>query len=81
LSDVSLSYTLPEKFFPFSGIRQVKLGLNATNILTFSGYSGQDPEFNNWIYQEREAVNILPGIDRNYYPVSRSFLFSMQLDF
>ena len=81
LSELTFGYSLPKHLLNNLKFNAIKFKLSAANLLTFSKYSGQDPEFNNWIYQEREAAKILPGIDRGYYPISRTILFGIQACF
>ncbi|MGE3455212.1 MAG: SusC/RagA family TonB-linked outer membrane protein [Kofleriaceae bacterium] len=73
LSEVSLAYQIPEKIAVQIGpLKSLQLSLTARNLLTFTGYSGLDPEVSNFGGQP---------IGRNYdvapYPPSRSFWFSV----
>lgn len=63
--------------FPLEGsaIRSLRLYLTGQNLLTFTDYSGYDPEIGS------RFGNLSNGIDYGQYPVSRSFLFGAQVDF
>lgn len=71
LSQVTLSYFLPSIGGVFNG---VTIYATATNLLTFTKYSGYDPEFsymNNPFYQ---------GVDYGMMPGSQSFIVGVKLD-
>lgn len=81
LSEVSLAYNVSQNLARKLRMDHIKIILAASNLLTFTGYSGQDPEFNNYYYKEREMAKVLPGIDRNFYPVSKSFQLKLEIGF
>ncbi|HET7502163.1 MAG TPA: SusC/RagA family TonB-linked outer membrane protein [Kofleriaceae bacterium] len=73
LREVSIGYTLPKRLVSELGpVKQLQISASGRNLLTFSGYSGLDPEVSNFGGQP---------IGRNYdvapYPPSRSFWLSI----
>ncbi|TMQ24731.1 MAG: SusC/RagA family TonB-linked outer membrane protein [Deltaproteobacteria bacterium] len=69
LREISVTYTLPRRFTSQLGpLKTLQVGVSGRNLLTFTGYSGLDPEVSNFGNQP---------IGRNYdvapYPPSRSF--------
>ncbi|HEU4727423.1 MAG TPA: SusC/RagA family TonB-linked outer membrane protein [Kofleriaceae bacterium] len=73
LREVSAAYTLPRRLVSQLGpVKQLQLSVSGRNLLTFTGYSGLDPEVSNFGGQP---------IGRNYdvapYPPSRSFWLSI----
>jgi hypothetical protein len=58
----------------FGGSRYARLSLSGRNLLTFTGYTGHDPEVSNFGNQ-----NIARNIDVAPFPPSRSFWFSIDL--
>ena len=44
LNNISLSYSLPAKLSKMLKVRNLSVGLQARKILTFTNYTGQDPE-------------------------------------
>lgn len=44
LKQVSLGYTIPSRLFTRAGMGSPKVYLQTTNLLTFTGYTGYDPE-------------------------------------
>ncbi len=74
LKNVNISYTVPIKAVEW--LKSVRLFATATNLLTFTDYSGYDPEvsanFNN---------ALTPGVDNGTYPQTRTFSFGANLNF
>jgi outer membrane receptor protein involved in Fe transport len=73
LREVSVTYSLPKHLVSELGaVKTLQFGLSGRNLLTFTNYSGLDPEVSNFGNQP---------IGRNYdvapYPPSRSFWFSV----
>ena len=73
LREVSAAYDLPKKVAEQIGpLKTMQISVMARNLLTFSSYSGLDPEVSNFGSQP---------IGRNYdvapYPPSRSFWLSI----
>ena len=76
VKDVTLSYNLPVNWFSSSGISNIRLALSGNNLLTFTNYSGFDPEvsiFGGSVFGK--------GADYGAYPMARSVLFSLSVTF
>lgn len=67
LKNVSLGYTIPRSLSRKAGLTDVRLFLNATNLLTFSEFKYLDPE----------SPNVVTG----YYPQQRTVTFGVDLSF
>ncbi|MCI0571327.1 MAG: SusC/RagA family TonB-linked outer membrane protein [Myxococcaceae bacterium] len=78
LREVTISYDLPTQWYQqlVPGIRSARLSLSGRNLLTFSKYSGLDPEVSNF---GNQAIG--RNIDVGPYPPSRSFWGSIELGF
>lgn len=78
LREASLSWELPEGLVNslWSGFETVRLSLSGRDLLTFTDYSGLDPEVSNF---GRE--NFARNVDVAPYPPSRSFWLSTQFVF
>ena len=74
LRNLTFGYTLPSSTSDVLGIRRMRVYATAQNLLTFTGYSGHDPEIGS-----NGALNV--GIDRNIYPQAGTFLLGLNLDF
>jgi TonB-linked SusC/RagA family outer membrane protein len=73
LREISVTYTLPKHYAAQLGpLKTLQLTASGRNLLTFTGYSGLDPEVSNFANQP---------IGRNFdvapYPPSRTFWFSV----
>ena len=71
MKNVQLGYTITGEKFGFSDAR---LYISAENLATFTKYTGFDPGLSNYTTFAR-------GVDRGLYPLSRNFLFGLQLNF
>ena len=71
LKDLTLSYVLKPKKY----IKTLKVSFTATNLLTWSNYSGYDPEVNT------STSPFVLGVDNGAYPKARSFNFGIEATF
>jgi TonB-linked SusC/RagA family outer membrane protein len=71
LKNITLGYTLPQSLMTSIGAKgsTIRLYAAAENLLTFTKYSGFDPEVGNH------------GIDGGTYPVARAFNFGININF
>lgn len=78
LRELSLSYALPTALTSrlFSSSRAVRLEVSGRNLLTWTPYTGLDPEVSNF-----GNTNVTRYFDVTPYPPSRSFFFSVSADF
>ena len=79
LREVTLSYQLPDNVIRslFAGnVTGVRLEVSGRNLATWSPYAGLDPEVSNFGNQ-----NINRGQDLAPYPPSRSYFFTLAVDF
>jgi TonB-linked SusC/RagA family outer membrane protein len=78
LREVAISYDLPESLVSglWSGLRSARVSLSGRNLLTFTKYSGFDPEVSNFGNQA-----IARNTDVGPFPPSRSFWMSIDLGF
>jgi TonB-linked SusC/RagA family outer membrane protein len=66
-----IGYTLPKKLVNKIGLQQLRLYVSANNLLTFTSYTGFDPEIGGGSY----------GIDRGVYPQAKSFMAGINVSF
>ena len=78
LREVTLSFEVPSTMLSRfgRGIRSAELSVSGRNLLTFTDYTGLDPEVSNFGNQP-----IGRNIDVGPFPPSRSFWFSVNLGF
>lgn len=72
IKNIQVGYTLPGNLSRTFFIERLRVYVSAENLLTLTGYKGFDPEIN------ADASN---GIDRGYYPQSRTFTVGLNLNF
>lgn len=73
LRNISLSYTFTK---PFKHVQSIKATLSGNNLLTFTKYSGFDPEVNAFGSSPSQR-----GVDAGGYPQSRTFSFNLGVTF
>ena len=83
LKNIALGYTLPSNVVEKLGMDNVRLSLSGQNLLTFTDYSGLDPEvsFFGSGGGNSSSANTTNGFDFGNYPNVRSFTFSLNLRF
>lgn len=74
LKTVSLGYTLPSSLYSKIGIAMVKVSVVGTNLMTWTNYSGMDPEVNYY-------NPLITGFDRIAYPRSKTVTFNLNVTF
>jgi TonB-dependent starch-binding outer membrane protein SusC len=81
LKNLSVGYTVPEALlnsFSRGNISNLRIYLSSQNLLTFTNYTGYDPEV-----AVREGINstLGAGIDFGQFPAARTILAGIQLTF
>lgn len=83
IQNVTLGYDF-KKLFPNMSFGQVRLYLTAQNLLTFTNYSGMDPEVG-FGYSDGSTdgdhSNWSSGIDLGFYPSPRTYLMGVNIKF
>jgi len=75
LRNITLGYSLPKEIFERSKmIKRLRFYASGQNLITFTKYSGFDPEIG--------ATNPLAsGVDDGVYPMPRTYMFGVKLGF
>jgi TonB-linked SusC/RagA family outer membrane protein len=76
VKDITLSYNLRLPALKKLGISNIRPYVTATNLITFSNYSGMDPEVNQW-----GDNGHVQGIDWGTYPQNKSWVFGLNVEF
>jgi len=74
LKTLSVSYQLPKKWLDRIGMRSVRLYASGQNLITWTDYSGPDPEVN-----YAGTSNTIIGTDFYTYPLARSWSFGVNI--
>ncbi|MBC3759602.1 TonB-dependent receptor [Hyunsoonleella sp. SJ7] len=83
LKNIAIGYTLPSDITEKIGMQSVRLSISAQNLLTFTDYSGLDPEVSYFGAGggDNADSNTVNGFDFGNYPTVKSVNFSASLRF
>lgn len=76
VKSISLSYNIKSNFLTKIGVSRLQPYFTANNLLTWTNYSGMDPEVNQW-----GNSGAIQGIDWGTYPHSKSYVLGVNLEF
>lgn len=76
IKTLTLSYDLPKSILERAKINNLRLYVTGENLLTFTKYSGFDPEVNAF-----GGSNTALGIDYGTYPQTRNIIFGLNVTF
>jgi TonB-linked SusC/RagA family outer membrane protein len=71
IKTLQVGYSLPGSVINRIGVQRLRVYLSGFNLVTFTNYTGYDPEIGGGSY----------GIDRGFYPQARSFQAGVNLTF
>jgi TonB-linked SusC/RagA family outer membrane protein len=74
LKNVQLGYSLPQNILTHYNISGIRVWLGAYNLLTFTKYTGLDPEIGN-------SSPLNNGVDDGYYPQSATYMMGVNITF
>jgi TonB-linked SusC/RagA family outer membrane protein len=76
LKNVNLSYNLPQSICQKVHMDRLRVYLSGANLLTFTKYTGYDPEISSFTASDGRA-----GIDNSNYPQSKTYTFGIDVTF
>ena len=79
LRNMSFGYTLPTAVVESIGLSKTRLYMNMENVFVIDSYSGFFPEIGRNISRGGGLFN--RGVDENTYPVPRTFILGVQVNF
>lgn len=74
LKNVQLGYSLPKNLFPENTVSNIRLWLGGYNLITFTKYSGLDPEIG-------RSAPLSNGVDDGYYPQAKTIMVGLNITF
>lgn len=74
IKSLQLGYTFPQELFPNLHLERFRIWAGAYNLLTWTNYSGLDPEIGS-------GSPLSMGVDQGYYPIAKSYMFGVNLSF
>jgi len=83
LKNIAIGYNLPNRMVERAGISSARLSVSAQNLLTFTNYSGLDPEVSYFGSGGESSGddNVIQGHDYGNYPNLSSLTFGINLQF
>jgi TonB-dependent starch-binding outer membrane protein SusC len=83
VKSLTLAYTLPKSLLERIKINRLQIYATAENLLTFTKYSGFDPEVSAFSSsgQGNTNQNTAQGVDYGTYPQSRDFIIGLNVTF
>ncbi len=83
LKNIQVGYNIPQKAIARMHVKGLRIYVTAQNLLTFTKYSGLDPEMHTSdnINAETYRGDVAAGIDWGTYPSARSFIAGVNLNF
>ena len=83
LKNIALGYNLPSNLIENIGVQNIRLSVSAQNLLTFTNYSGLDPEVNYFgaSGDNNTSSNTVQGFDFGNYPTVQTITFSLNVKF
>ena len=77
VKNITLGYSLPKDALKSFGAKEVRVYVSGQNLLTFTKYTGIDPE----IGQNNTNSPLNIGIDQGFFPQARQFLLGFNFKF
>ena len=83
LKNIALGYNLPTSLSDKINVGGIRVTLSAQNLLTFTSYSGLDPEVNYFgaSGNNNTSSNTVQGFDFGNYPTIKSYSFNVNVKF
>lgn len=76
LKNITLAYNLPQSLLGKIGLKSLQVYVTGQNLLTFTKYSGYDPEVNAY-----GASSVALGVDYGTYPQSKTCIIGVNVGF
>ena len=82
LKNLQIGYNIPAKAFGKTGIRGIRVYITGQNLVTFTKYTGLDPEMHisDNVKREQNVSDVAAGIDWGTYPSARSYVFGLNVN-
>jgi TonB-linked SusC/RagA family outer membrane protein len=81
LKNIMVGYTFPKNILRKATIQNLRIYLQAENTLTFTKYSGLDPEFTNANVSDGDGADRRRGLDMGGWPNVMRFTFGLNFVF
>ncbi len=82
LRNIQIGYTLPKSICNKLHLSKMRLYASGQNLLTLTDYTGIDPEVAGVMNSKTGEIDALTrGVDRTIYPMTKSYVFGLQVTF
>jgi len=82
LKNIQLGYTLPASLTKKYNINKIRVYVSGQNLITFTDYSGYDPEIGDLIFDaDDDASSLGIGVDLGNYPQPKLYYFGINVTF
>jgi len=82
LRNIQIGYTLPKSMCSKLHLSKMRLYASGQNLLTLTDYTGIDPEVAGVMNSNTGEIDALTrGVDRTIYPMTKSYVFGLQVTF
>jgi TonB-dependent starch-binding outer membrane protein SusC len=83
VKNLQIGYTIPKNVTDRARLDRVRVYIQGQNFLTFTKYTGLDPELSLRSFSAGDAriTNLDIGVDRGSYPVAKSLLIGLNVTF
>ncbi len=78
IANISLNYSVPQQMCQSLRLSGINLGINASNLLTLTKYSGLDPATDKGYGAGNPSIR---GVDEGGYPPARTYMVSLGITF
>lgn len=75
IQNIQLGYSLPESLISRVNIKKCRIYVSGNNLFTFTDYKGYDPSATG------DGTPIGAGIDKGFYPIAKTYLLGINLNF
>ena len=82
LKNLQIGYNISSKILGHSGIKGIRIYITGQNLLTFTKYTGLDPEMHvsDNVSAEKQTGDATAGIDWGTYPSARSYVVGLNIN-
>jgi TonB-linked SusC/RagA family outer membrane protein len=78
---VNIGYDFKKRLLKNLPVEKLRIYFAANNLYTFTKYTGFDPEVGYGDYDEERPANYSTGIDIGYYPLPRTYMIGLNVNF
>jgi TonB-linked SusC/RagA family outer membrane protein len=81
IRSVNIGYNFKKKLLTKLPVEKLRVYVAANNLYTFTKYTGFDPEVGYGDYDKERSANYSTGIDIGYYPLPRTYMVGLNVNF